>query len=187
VRVLVVCEDPTHDQYIVKPVLQRLLKDVRPAASVEVLPDARLGGIDDLLRELPAIVADNWKLDLFVVIADRDGDRRNNTTRTQDAAARATAGGGKPVVACCAVEEVETWMLALYRNEVGALWTTVRADCDVKDRAEAFLKRKEFGGPGRGRKAAMRALSGQWQGLLQLCDEIGVLRDRIAAALVSRS
>ena len=112
---------------------------------------------------------------MFVV--DRDCEREQNS----EAAARVEQRHEK-LVACCAVEEVETWMLALHRDEHDLQpWQNVRAECDVKETyAEPFLRRKAWGGPGKGRKTAMRALCQQWRALLQVCDEVAALRDRIA-------
>ena len=176
-KVLIVCEDPTHDQYIVKPVVTRLFEDLPRRAQIEVLRDPHLRGIDDLLAELPEIVRDNRMIDLFVVIADRDCERQKNSDRLGRA-----ASVDPRVVWCCAIEEVEAWMLALHRAELN--WPAVRADCDVKEHyALPFLKSRGFGGLGQGRKRAMVGLGQSWRGLLQVCDEIVALGAKIKAGL----
>lgn len=184
-KVLIVCEDPTHDRYVVEPVVARLLTDLGAKARTEVLADPHLRGVDDLLAQLPSIVADNPMIDLFVVVIDRDGNRRNNVERLDNAVLQLNknASPGK-LVGCCAIEEVEAWLLALHRDALPNPWPVVRQDCDVKERhALPFLRQRGNGGPGQGRKEAMRELGRGWRGLQQLCDEIAVLRGQIEMSL----
>jgi hypothetical protein len=185
-KVLIVCEDPTHDPFIVRPVVDLLLADLGFTVTTSVLDDPHLRGIDDLLQQLPDIAQDNKMVQLIVVVVDNDCDRTANRARLAHARAR-----DPRIVTCCALEEVEIWMLALHRDVVerqsGARWPEVRANCDVKEaHALSFLQELNGAqGPGRGRKAAMRALGTRWKGLLQLCDELATLRQDIAAAVAS--
>lgn len=184
-KVLIVCEDPTHDRYVVEPVVARLLADLGAKARTEVLADPHLRGVDDLLAQLPSIIADNPMIDLFVVVIDRDGNRRNNVERLENAVAQLNkdASRGK-LVGCCAIEEVEAWLLALHRDALPTAWPIVRRDCDVKERhALPFLRQRGCGGPGQGRKEAMRELGRGWRGLQQVCDEITALRRQIETSL----
>jgi hypothetical protein len=71
-------------------------------------------------------------------------------------------------------------MLAIHRAELDVSFGVVHVECDPKERfAEPFLARKgwttEVGG---GRKHAMRALAGQWAGLLQVCPDVAALFGR---------
>lgn len=150
-KVLIVCEDPTHDRYVVEPVVARLLTDLGAKARTEVLADPHLRGVDDLLDNFLRIVADNPMIDLFVVVIDRDGNRRNNVERLDNAVLQLNknASPGK-LVGCCAIEEVEAWLLALHRDALPNPWPVVRQDCDVKERhALPFLRQRGNGGPGR--------------------------------------
>ena len=93
------------------------------------------------------------------------------------------------LIACVATHEIETWMLALYRQELDTPWSEIRAECDPKERyAEPFLKNRGWTyEPGQGRKRAMRRLSEGWKGLLQVCPEIDELKNRISAWCTARS
>lgn len=170
-KVLVIGEDPTHDQFILRPVVEAVLAAADLHARVEVLTDPPLGGIEDALdsRQLAAILQDNPMIDLFLLIVDRDCDRKRNTSRAH---ARANASSGR-LIACVAWQEVEVWMLALHREHLTETWSTIRAHCDPK---EAFVDRvlDHIGrsGPGGGRKTAMRSLSGQWRTLVSICPEL---------------
>ena len=178
-KVLIIPEDPTFDQYIVKPVVERLLKDLGLTGRVDVLRDPKLEGIDKALDKdvIADIVNDNPMEDLFVLVVDRDCDRMNNSTRT---AARVAEHRDR-LVACLAKEELEVWMLALYRDELGVRWSEVTQECDPKEKyAEPFMARKGWTAQvGRGRKRAMHALGGAWTGLLSVCPEIATLKSDV--------
>lgn len=186
-KVLILPEDQHHDQYIVKPVVAALFDDLGVPARVDVLPEPRLRGSTDALDEelIARILADNVAMtDLFVLIVDRDCNRESNAER----AAALEHKHSKRMIACAAIEEVETWLLALHRSEVEARaklrWSEVRAHCDPKETfALPLLESRRSSGPGAGRKEAMRALKGQLRTLLSLCDELAELRSRIEARL----
>lgn len=170
-KVLIVCEDHSLDQYVAKPIVERALVEVGATGSVRVLTDPRLQGVSQLLQELPGILADAME-QIVVVVVDNDCDRERTRAKLSAAVASETR-----VVMCCAIEEVETWMLALHREQLGESWAIVRSNCDVKEAyAVPFLKRtKRDGGVGRGRKDAMRSLARNWRSLLELCPELRVL------------
>ena len=180
-KVLIVPEDPTHDQFILKPVVERIFRDLQISARVDVLRDPHLRGVDQALvrQTLAEIVADNHMIDLFLVMVDRDCNRFNNRQRAREREVE----HHEVLIACLAVEEVEVWMLALHRDRLGATWRAVRSDCDPKERyADTLLDQIGRSGPGAGRKKAMRSLTGDsWTGLLGLCPEIAGLKQQIAA------
>lgn len=175
-KVLVICEDPTNDEHIVKPVIANLFEDLGRAAQVEVLWNPRLRGFEHLMSQLDGVLQDNPMVGVFLVIADRDGSGSNHDKQRL----QAVECQHRNLVTCCAVEEVETWMLALHRDRLPA-WQQIRAERSVKEvYAQPFLEQGRFKGPGHGRKAAMReAIGAGWKGLLQLCPEVLDLKDRI--------
>lgn len=180
-KVLIVPEDPTHDQYILKPIVERIFKDLGRAARVEVLFDPHLRGVDQTLNreEVRGIIADNAMIDLFLIVVDRDCNRYRNEERAGD---REREHPDR-LIASLAVQEVEVWMLALHHKRVRAPWQSIRAECDPKERyCNPLLDELGRDGPGGGRKKAMRSLTGSsWRGLLKRCPEIGLLEERIAA------
>lgn len=133
---------------------------------------------------MAGIVRDNPMEDLFILMVDRDCDRLGNTTK---AATRVEEHPGR-VLACLACEEVEVWMLALHRKQIGVPWTTVRGECDPKERfADPFIASRGWAAlVGRGRKRAMRELGASWQGLLQVCPELRELHERIGTWAAAR-
>lgn len=180
-KVLVIPEDQTHDQYIIKPVVEAILENLGRKAKVDTLPEPRLRGAADALDPtlIRNIVENNPMIDLFVLAVDRDCDREGNEAR---AAARASEHPGK-LIACVARQEVEVWMLALHLDAVGASFSDIRVHCDPKEPyAEPLLDRLgSRGGPGGGRKAAMRKLAGNLRSLMSRCDELAKLSADIEA------
>lgn len=174
-KVLVVCEDHIHDQYVVKPIIERLFEHLGRKAQVSVHTE-RLRGIEELLREIAAIAQDNRSVGLIVVAVDRDCDRSH---KIADRLAFCETRDPR-IIAIAAEEEIEIRMLALHPNWRADDWQAMRRDCDVKDNyALAFLAELGDTGPGQGRKAAMRNLGQQWSRLLQLCPELRRLGERI--------
>lgn len=184
-RVLVIPEDPTLDQYILKPVVARLFDDLDRRARVEVLQNPRLRGVEQALAHdtLTDIVATYPMVDLFLLIVDRDGDvgRRDRVAHIEARLAH--------LFMCLAIEEVEVWMLALHRQTPATDWQAVRSAHDAKERfARPFLA--EHAPPlslGHGRKWAMGALGAGWPALLQLCPELQELRTRVRDWLDERA
>ncbi len=179
-KVLLVPEDQTHDQYILKPVIEALFADLEFRARVSVLPDPRLHGDSEALdpEVIRGIVRDNPMEDLFLLLVDRDCDRNHAEAR----AAAIQKEHATKLICCLAIQEIEVWMLALHADSLDAPLSEIRRHCDPKERwAEPLLKYLGTDGPGAGRKKAMRALQGQWHSLRDRCTELKSLQDEIGA------
>lgn len=177
-KVLVIPEDPKLDQYILKPVVERIFADFGKSPRVTVLPKPRLRGVAQALSSaiLADIVATYPMNDLFLILVDRDGDG----ARPAVASARESEHPGRLFV-CLAIEEIEVWMLAIHSETLGISWREVREEIHPKQRfAHTFLKeRAPKLDPGQGRAWAMRELGGQWRGVLDRCPELKDLKRRI--------
>jgi hypothetical protein len=186
VKVLVIPEDPTHDQYILRPILERIFRDLSRPVHVDILRDPHLRGVDQALsqEEVAAIVADNPMIDLFLIMVDRDCNRQRNCER-----AAARENEHSCLLTCLAIEEVEIWMLALHHDQLEASWKDVRGDCDPKEgHADPFLRAKGWTTKiGQGRKHAMRELGRNWNTLQSLCPELRELKERIRNWLVDHA
>ena len=187
-KVLVIPEDPTLDQHILKPVVQRIFRDLNRKANVYVLQDPRLGSVSEALDKgkIGEILERHQMMDLFLLIVDRDGVRERQS-RVDTRIAQAEEAG-KAMLGCMAVEEVEVWALALHRSEVGGSWDDVRSEVHPKETYfDPLIKRKNWlESLGRGRAAAMRTLAGNWRALKSRCPELQRLEDEIAEWLADR-
>jgi hypothetical protein len=182
VKVLIILEDQTHDRYIAKPIVETLCEEVGIKGRMDVLTKPRLRGASDALNPemIRRIVADNPMVDIFIFVVDRDCDRQGNVAKAK---AREDEHAGK-LIACLAEQEIEVWMLALYKDKIDDPWNNVRSECDPKER---WAERFGTGGPGGGRKNAMRALTGQFKTLLRLCPELSILKQSLEKFKESRS
>ena len=179
-KVLVIPEDQELDRYILKPVIEAIFADLELPARVEVLPEPRLRGTGDALDRdiVHDIVTDNPMVDLFLLVIDRDCNRDHTV---YGAAARVSEHVDR-MIACLAEQELEVWMLALYKDRLDPSFSEVRTECDPKERwAEPLLEELGTGSPGRGRKGAMRALSGKWRSLRDTCTELRDLQQQVRA------
>ena len=185
-RVLIIPEDQTKDPFVIRPVVEKIFQDLNTPAQVDVLPEPRMRGASHALSQevVREIIETRRMIDLFLLVVDRDC---NDDHHEEKAAARMDEHPTK-LIACVAWQEIEAWLLALYRDELPDPWPNVRAACHPKeDYCEPLLAHKGWTRlVGRGYAQAMRAIAGQWRGLSAVCPEIGELRDRIAAWQVTQ-
>ena len=132
-NILVIPEDFRKDQYILKPLITRLLRRLgAPNPKVEICRDPLLGGIGEALKsdKLVAIIDEHKGMtDIFILCVDRDGitGRRQRLDELE-------AMFGTGFLAENAWQEIETWALAGLDLQPGWQWTDVRAEVDVKER-----------------------------------------------------
>lgn len=84
-RVLVILEDPTLDQYVVKPIVERIFLDLGRTARVDILNDPHISGAAQALSPslIDEIIRDNVMIDLFLLVIDRDCDRTGHEARAR--------------------------------------------------------------------------------------------------------
>jgi hypothetical protein len=185
VKVLIIPEDPTLDQYILKPIVGRIFADLGKSPRIDVLSNPRLRGVSQALDSaILTNIAETFRMiDLFLVLVDRDG----NPYRSDVAQQREAEHEGRLFV-CLAIEEIEVWMLAIHRESLGFSWSEVRAEIHPKERfAQPFLMENAPKlDPGAGRAWAMRDLGARWKGILLCCSELEKLQRRIEEWLAAR-
>lgn len=173
-NVLVIPEDFRHDQYLLKPLFQRLFHSIgRPRARVRVCQDPLLGGVHEALKsERIREVVDQHEgmTDIFILCVDRDG---NGGRRARLDQIEKEFGNDRVFLAENAWEEIETWTLAGLVLRTGWTWTEVRAEVNVKERYFDVLA-KERGvadGPGGGRKTLGEEAARNIPAIRQKCPE----------------
>lgn len=180
-KVLVVLEDPTLDQYVVKPIVEKMFDSLSQAAQVDVLRNPYLRGVTDVFEQIDDVVAENPMVDVFLVVIDRDCDRENHTERLR----LRVEPHEERMIGCLAREEVEVWMLAV-QDRLPGPWGEIRAHCDPKEEyAEPWLAAQGYSSAdvGRGRKRAMQALSSRYRRLRSRCDEVQALETELRTRL----
>jgi hypothetical protein len=190
-KVAVVCEDHTNDQYIVGPALSALLSHLgRPKARLQIVTNPRLQGLSSLIKDLCSIIARySAAADIVIVVVDgdcKDGRRgtENRHQRLTDLVANCLTGSDKTAVVI-AIQEVEVWALWGQRDKLGVDWTTVRAECDPKERFfNDLLTKDDLKAAGGGRLRLMKAsLERGWPSLRAGCSELQALEDEIVRLL----
>lgn len=154
-NILVIPEDFRKDQYLLKPLFERLFRSiVRRRVDVVICQNPPLRGVREALKSkrLADIVEryDGMK-DIFILCVDRDGDEGRRQRLNQ---IEGEFGNDRIFLAENAWEEIETWILAGLSLPPGWRWGEVRAEIHVKERYFDVLveERGVADGPGGGRK-----------------------------------
>ena len=189
-NILLIPEDFRKDQYILKPLFSRLLRNVGSGSvRVRVCQDPLLGGIGEALKSerLKEIVQRyEGTIDLFVLCVDRDGvaGRRQRLDQIESEFNDDGTFFGEN-----AWEEIETWALAGLDLPSQWRWTEVRAEIQVKERYfERLVSLRGISeSPGGGRKRLGEEASRRIGAIRQKCPEdFDALAKRIETALQIR-
>jgi len=176
-RVLVIPEDPTHNGYILRPLVERMLAETgKPNARVIVLTNPKLDGYDHAVAAIKGELVERYKhFDLWLFMPD--ADKASNL----DGLEGMLDQKGLCLRCCAARPEVEAWLLAGHRQLLGVKWSEVSAHPRLKEEVfKPFLK--EHGDPrsaGGGREALMRITLSNYRGLLDMCPELKQLDTRL--------
>ena len=190
-NVLVIPEDFTKDEHILKPVAERILQDLgKPNANVQVCRDPNFGGIGEALKteRLQAEVVDQYPMvDLFILLVDRDGEAGRETAlgNVEAALQGRLAESGRQFVAGLAWQEVEVFILAGHDLPSAWSWRDIRADPDVKNTyfQQLAAAKNTSSLPYDGRKELMAEAIMKWTRIKSRCPEdIGSLLAKLAAA-----
>ena len=172
-KVLIIPEDFRKDQYILKPLFERLFAGfARPNTKVVVCTAPLLQGVTEALKEdrIAEIIARYPMIDIFVLCVDRDGVV---TRRARLDALEQKFGTSRPFLAVNAWEELETWVLAGLDLRKGWVWADIRQEISVKERYFEPLARERgvADGPGGGRKALGEEAARRLSAIRQKCSE----------------
>ena len=181
-NIVVIPEDSRKDQYILKPLFERLFRALGRKACVRICQDPVLGGVREALKpDRLAEIIESYQgmTDLFILCVDRDGQtgRRGRLDQLERRFAKECM-----FFAENAWEELETWVLAGLELPRAWRWADVRAEVDVKERYFDVLARRRGvqDGPGGGRKALGEEAARRIPAIRQKCPEdFGALSRRV--------
>lgn len=180
-RVLVIPEDPTHNGYILKPLVERMLAEVgKPNARVLVLANPKLDGYADAVHAIRHELEGRYGFyDLWLFLPDAD------LAAGLDALETGAAEKGVQLLCCAAQPEVEAWLLAGHRDDLEMRWADIRSHPRLKEEVFApFLA--DYGDPlaaGGGRERLVRKTLQNYRGLTELCPELATLEGRLRKLL----
>ena len=182
-RVLVIPEDPTHNGYILRPLVRALLSEVgRPKAKVQLLTSPRVRGYDDAVKTIRGDLASRYRfMDLWLFFPDADRASPDSMTSLEHDLRRE----GVNLFGCPAVPEVEIYACAAYRPAESGEWEAWRSHPRLKETifADPLRDHGDLKGPGGGRRSMVEKALRQRQGFFALFPEVARLRDRIAKHL----
>lgn len=182
-KVLVIPEDPTYNGAILKPIISSIVANAgKPRARVHVLTDPHLGGYDHAMRAIKGQLIDKycyWDLWIFMPDADR-------ATPAAMQALEADLSARDVRLLCCPAEpEAEIYACAAYRGDISLEWKQARQHPQFKEIVfEPLLATYgDVRRAGGGRDLMVAESLKNLPLLLQLCPELEVLRNRIAALI----
>lgn len=178
-KVLVIPEDPTHNGYILKPLMQAILADVgKPNAKVDVLPNPRLMGYDHALKAIKEDLPDRYGFwDLWVFMPDAD----RATPGVMQHLEQELSEKGITLFCCPAQPEVEIYACVPYRVEIQGGWHGARQNPKMKEDVfdPLLAGHGDARRAGAGRDLMIADSLKNLQTLFQFCPELKTLRDRI--------
>ena len=184
-RILIVLEDPTLDEHVVRPIVQKICQDIgQLSVRVDVLRDPWMHGVEQALDrdKWQVIVTKYPMIDLFLLVIDRDCEvaRDQRLGKLRDL----VEGDRARFVGSLAIEEVEVWLLAYFARDLGIKWEAVRAECHPKERFfDPFVSRQGAVGPGHGRKRLMAKAVKGLRAIMSRCPEVEQMASDMKSAL----
>ncbi|MGQ0719565.1 MAG: hypothetical protein ACT4NP_20065 [Pseudonocardiales bacterium] len=190
-RVFVACEDHTHDQYILKPVLECLLASIgRARAQVKIITAPRMRGIDALKSNACSILTLYGPLSDAVIFAfDADGldgkDGRRDRKSSFISLLKGCANHADKAIVVAARQELEVWALWGNRSNLTVSWQAVRSEQHPKELFfDTLTNTADWRKPGKGRSRLIQdSLSTGWQSLKQGCEELQELEEELVKLL----
>jgi len=187
VNVLVIPEDFRKDQYVLKPIILRMLQEVgKPNAHVRVCQDPLLGGISEATKwERIDEILNMYRgmVQLFLLIVDRDGveGRRERLDQLERQAAE-LLDGNRVLFAENAWQEIEVWAIAGQNLPKDWKWSEVRSETHPKETYFEPLvdSRRLASEPGGGRTTLGREAADNYRRVRSRCPEdVESLENRI--------
>lgn len=175
-NVLVIPEDFTKDEHILKPLVEHILQDCGRKPQVQVCRNPNFQGVQTALNmeALRDVIALYPMVHLFVLFVDRDGQAgRKQRTDQIEKTLSAELRPGARFLAEVAWQEVEVFILAGLNLPAGWRWNDIRADVNVKDTFFKQLVRQRGTAkyPHDGRKRLMAESISNWQRIKNRCPE----------------
>ncbi len=187
-RILIIPEDPTTDQYVLKPIIESMMARLgKPRAIVRVLQDPHMKGVDDALnRDLIKEIVDRYRgmVDVFLLIVDRDNrPGRVDALRNIENIVAEMLKEGQFFLGENAWQETEVWLLAGHTLPATWRWAAIRADTHPKENFyEPFAEQKGVQNhPGGGRSILGLQAALNYAGIRGKCTEdVQALEIRLA-------
>lgn len=188
-NVLVIPEDFRKDQYVLKPIIEAMLRNLgKPRAKVIVCRDPLLGGVNRavnwlLIQEILGRYKGMVQLFLLVIDRDADSGRRAALDRLEKLA-KGELKTSAMFFAEHAWQELEVWALAGADLPTEWAWADVRSHANSKEAYfEPYVAQRGLADePGGGRRTLGREAGARYGRVRSLCrEDVESLERRIAS------
>jgi hypothetical protein len=192
VNMLIIPEDFRKDQFVLKPIVEKMMASLGVRARVQVCMDPLLGGVGEALKwERMQAIVDRYRgmVRMFLLIVDRDCDegRKARLDALEGRAEVALAGTDRCFLAENAWQELEVWVLAGVSDlPNGWNWREIRRDCNPKENYYVLYAQRQNAhtGPYGGREVLAKKAALNYQRIRQLCvEDVAALEERVRTAL----
>jgi hypothetical protein len=190
-NVRIIPEDEPKDKFILKPLIEAMLKKLGKGNACVKVHRPQPSGWPGVCQwgQVRQILDDFPDVGLFILCVDRDGhvQRRGILNRLEERSNRILEARRRLFVAEHAWQEIEVWALAgtNWKLKPTWLWDAIRAERDSKERFfEPFVRdRGLLDSPGSGRQRIGEEAGRNYAKVRQNCDEIRDLETRIGTWL----
>jgi hypothetical protein len=188
VNVLIIPEDFRKDQFILKPIIERMFAEIgKRRANIQMCFDPLLGGIDQATNwERIADILDMYPMvDIFLLLVDRDGvATRRTVLNGLETKAHDVLNDDRVLLAENAWQEIEVWALA--GQELPKKWSWIEIRKEIHPKEKYFDRLAEHRGlvdePGDGRTTMGREAAANYRWVLsRYKEDVGALQKRLAA------
>jgi hypothetical protein len=186
VNVLIIPEDFRKDQFVLKPIIEKMFSEIgKPRAKIETCFDPLLGGIDQATKwdRIADILEMYPMVDIFLLLVDRDGiETRRRALDNLESRASGVLND-RVLFAENAWQEIEVWALAGQKLPTRWKWQEIRDEVHPKE--AYFMPWAEERGlldePGQGRTTMGREAASSYKRVLSRCQEdVGSLQERLS-------
>lgn len=195
-KVLIIPEDFRKDQYILQPIIEKMMDVLgKPSAKVQVCQAPLLGGFSEAmkLQRIEEIIKRyRWAIDIFILCIDRDGVQGRRAALNvleQRVSSGELLGPNRMFLAENAWQELEVWALAGHDLPAGWSWETIREELNPKELYFDVLvdQRGLSDEPGGGRRTLSQEAARRYDRIRQLCPEdVANLESRLREWLAQR-
>jgi hypothetical protein len=178
VNVLIIPEDFRKDQYVLKPIIEKMFAEIgKPRANIQMCFDPLLGGIAqatdwDRIRDILEMY--RGMVQIFLLLVDRDGvGTRRKALDGLEANASETLAEGRVLFAENAWQEIEVWALAGQDLPKKWSWGTIRKEKHPKETYFVPWAKERFllDEPGQGLATMGREAATNYKRVVARCKE----------------
>ncbi len=196
-HVAIIPEDATYDASILKPVITAMLKLIgKPNAKIEVVNgNPKIQGKSVQQAQLDKI-CDKYKSSIIIIARDNDCVKENKVEKSLDEYCRIKQPAGIQITCVVAQQEIEAWLLVNQITKLNSSIQNIRNNCVQvslpNNINKSILKDTVFRPfinqhgnsrmPDEGREKLMTE-NLNINDLMNKCEELGGLREKLAALL----